>query len=137
MNKSISILSALFITIGYVHSKDAAAEQIQADEQAAEVAIQGAWEMKNEDGTVRLKFISGGRWAITQCDAETGTVIFHHGGTYKLDGDTYTETVVYANDNTTDLIGKVHAFVIKIDGGALSQVGVGNPWTEEWTRIKE
>src|SRR5262245_12305158 len=39
----------------------------------------------------RLKFRTGKYWAITQADPETGKVIFHHGGTYTLDGDPYAE----------------------------------------------
>ena len=45
-------------------------------------------------------------WVITQADPETGNVIYHHGGTYTLDGDKYVETITFANENTAPLIGK-------------------------------
>ncbi|HKB37947.1 MAG TPA: hypothetical protein VKD72_15985, partial [Gemmataceae bacterium] len=35
----------------------------------------------------RLKFITGRHWCITESDPKTGKVIYHHGGTYTLDGD--------------------------------------------------
>src|SRR5262249_30012878 len=54
----------------------------------------------------RLKFRTGRHWCITQADPKTGKVMFHHGGTYTLDGDTYTETVEYANEGTAELINK-------------------------------
>src|SRR5690242_7292954 len=61
----------------------------------------------------RLKFITGRHWVVTQAEPETGKVLFHHGGTYTLDGDHYAETVEYANENTADLIKKTFKFKIK------------------------
>ena len=34
----------------------------------------------------RMKFIGLGYWLITQHNPKNGQVIFHHGGTYSLDG---------------------------------------------------
>jgi hypothetical protein len=87
----------------------------------------------------RLKFRTGRHWAITQADPKTGRVIFHHGGTYTLDGDTYAETVEYANESTADLIGKTFKFKVKVEGDTYTQTGVGddNPFKEEvWKRAK-
>ncbi|HZY83391.1 MAG TPA: hypothetical protein VFE78_01060 [Gemmataceae bacterium] len=86
----------------------------------------------------RLKFITGRQWAITQADPETGKVIYHHGGTYTLDGDTYTETVEYANENTAELIKKKLKFKVKVEGDKYTQIGVGadNPFKEVWKRAK-
>jgi hypothetical protein len=86
----------------------------------------------------RLKFITGKHWVITQADPETGKVIFHHGGTYTLDGDTYAETIEYANENTAGLIKKTFKFKVKVEGDTYTQVAVGadNPFTEVWKRAK-
>jgi hypothetical protein len=86
----------------------------------------------------RLKFITGKHWVITQADPETGKVIFHHGGTYTLDGDTYAETIEYANENTAELIKKTFKFKAKVEGDTYTQVAVGadNPFTEVWKRAK-
>jgi hypothetical protein len=86
----------------------------------------------------RLKFITGKHWVITQADPETGKVVFHHGGTYTLDGDNYAETIEYANENTAELIKKTFKFKIKVEGNTYTQIGVGddNPFSEVWKRAK-
>jgi len=86
----------------------------------------------------RLKFFTGKHWAITQADPDTSKVIFHHGGTYTLDGDNYTETIEYANENTAELIKKTFKFKIKVEGDTYTQVGVGddNAFSEVWKRAK-
>jgi hypothetical protein len=84
----------------------------------------------------RLKFFTGKSWCITQCDAQTGKVIFHHGGQYTLDGDKMAETIDYANENTSYLIGKTHHFTIKVEGDTYTQVGQDNEFSEVWKRVK-
>lgn len=49
----------------------------------------------------RLKFITEKHWNITQSDPKTGVTIFHHGGTFTIDGDILTSTTNYANPNTS------------------------------------
>jgi thiol-disulfide isomerase/thioredoxin len=83
---------------------------------------------------VRLKFFTGRYWTITEADPATGLTIYHHGGTYTLDGDKYTETVEYANPSTSSLIGQSFQFTMKTQGDTLTQTGIGNPWTETWKR---
>lgn len=86
----------------------------------------------------RFKFRTGKHWCITQADPDTGKVIFHHGGTYTLDSDTYTETVEYANENTAGLIGRSLKFKVKVEGDSYTQIGIGddNPFNEVWQRAK-
>jgi hypothetical protein len=84
----------------------------------------------------RLKFLTGKHWAITQADPTSGKVVFHHGGTYTVDGDIYTETVEYANEDTASLIGQKFKFKAKVEGDIFTNVGMGNPWTEAWKRAK-
>ena len=62
--------------------------------------------------------------------------IFHHGGTYTLNGDEYVETVEYANESTKELIKQTFKFTIKIEGDTLTQTGIGNPYNEVWKRVK-
>jgi hypothetical protein len=73
----------------------------------------------------RLKFFTGRHWIITQANAKTGKVIFHHGGTYSLDGDTYTEIVEYATESTANLVGKKFKFKVKVDGDTYTQRALG------------
>ena len=81
-----------------------------------------------------FKFFTGRHWCITQAAPQTGQTIFHHGGTYQLNGDEYVETVEYANASTTNLIGRTFKFTCKIEGNTLTQSGIGNPWKEVWKR---
>jgi hypothetical protein len=81
-----------------------------------------------------LKFITGRHWAITQADPKSAEVAWHHGGTYKLDGDEYPETVEYANRNTAELIKKTHRFKIKVEGDTFTQIGLDNKWSQVWKR---
>ncbi|OWK45007.1 hypothetical protein FRUB_01338 [Fimbriiglobus ruber] len=85
----------------------------------------------------RLKFFTGKHWIITQAAPDTGKVIFHHGGTYTLDGDIYAGTIEYANESTAELIKKTHKFKIKVEGDTYTQIAVdGNPFSEVWKRVK-
>ena len=104
----------------------------------------GTWVLVGKPGEVseapatggRLKFFTGRHWTITQADPKTGVTIFNHGGTYTLKGDEYLETVEYANETNTNLIGQTFKFIIKVQGDSFTQTGVGNPWTEVWKRAK-
>lgn len=99
-------------------------------------SIQGAWLLSFPDGAKRTKFIADGRWTITQADPKSGAVVFHHGGSYTFDGKTYVEKVEFANPSTVSLIGKEHTFELTVEGDMIHQKGIGNPWTEDWQRIK-
>ena len=95
------------------------------------------YELKLDDGNIRRRFISDGHWMITQYDAKTGAVIFHHGGTYSFDGKRYVEHVEYANENTKFLIGNNHRFILTVKPTSIHIEGIGNPWNEEWERVKD
>ncbi len=84
----------------------------------------------------RLKFFTGKAWCITDSGAGDGKVVFHHGGTYTLDGDKMAETIEYANENTANMIGNVHHFTIKVDGDTYTQLGTDNQFNEVWKRVK-
>ena len=83
-----------------------------------------------------LKFLMGKHWTYTQADPDTGKVVYHHGGTYTLDGDTYAETISYANESTATMIGTTLKFKLKVEGDTLTQVGIGNPYSQVWKRAK-
>ena len=105
-------------------------------------SLLGAWVFLGEPGTKEqpkagapMKFWGRGHWLVTQADPQTGEVISHHGGTYTLDGDKYEETTTFATEDTKDLIGKVLRFKIAVKGDRYTQIGDGNPYTEEWKRL--
>ena len=83
----------------------------------------------------RMKFFTGQSFCVTQADPKRGVVIYHHGGTYTVNGDEYVETVAYANPTTMSFIGGTNGhFHIKIKGDTMTLIGIGNPWKEVWKR---
>ena len=76
-----------------------------------------------------------GLYRVTQKDA-AGAAIYHHGGTYTIQGNEYAEKCEYSSDPKSDLIKQIFRFTIQIEGDLLTQTGVGNPWTEVWRRVK-
>jgi hypothetical protein len=104
----------------------------------------GTWVLVGKPGNVReapesggrLKFRTGRHWTMTQANPDTGLVVMHDGGTYALDGDRYVETLEYANSSTAGDIGKSFMFTVKIEGDLMTQIGIGNPYTEVWKRLK-
>ena len=106
-------------------------------------SLLGAWVLEKSEFAddpavgVRMKFWGLNHWLITETDADTGEVRYHHGGTYTLDGDEYVETFTFANKNTTHMLGTKLRFTIDVKGDTYTQVGDDNSFTESWTRLKE
>ena len=104
----------------------------------------GTWVLVGKPGKVgeapeiggRLKFRTGRHWTMTQAKPDTGLTVMHDGGTYTLDGDKYVETIEYANESTANDIGKSFMFTVKVEGDTMTQIGIGNPYTEVWKRLK-
>jgi hypothetical protein len=106
-------------------------------------SLLGAWELVGVPGIdaqpkpgARMKFWGLKHWTITESNPETGELVFHHGGTYTLDGDNYEETITFAAENTRNMIGTKLKFKIKVDGDTYVQTGIGNSFTEQWQRLK-
>lgn len=104
----------------------------------------GAWLLAGKPGTkdepkrgARMKFFGHRHWIVTQADPDTGEVIFHHGGTYELDGNKLVTKVLFATDSTASLIGTENRFTITVEGDTYTQIGVGNPWSEAWKRASK
>ena len=135
---------ALALPTGIVFSLRAADQPSGASKEPSKLAKDfiGTWILVGTPDKVgevpksggRLKFITGKHWVVTESEPGTGKVLFHHGGTYTLDGDNYAETVEYANEGTADLIKQTFKFKIKVDGNTYTQIGVGNPFSEVWKR---
>ena len=125
-----------FSSTGVAFSAEGESETKPEKGGAAKKAIYGTWELGFEDGSKRLKFIGDGMWAITQSDPKTGAVIFHHCGSYTFDGVNYVETIEFATEATSDMIGTVNHFELTVGANTNDQKGMGNPWNEEWKRVK-
>jgi hypothetical protein len=83
----------------------------------------------------RLKFRTGAHWTLTHADP-TGLVTEHFGGTYTLNGDEYVETQDYGDATWMKDNGKSFKFKVKVEGDTMTQIGIGNPYTEVWKRAK-
>jgi RNA polymerase sigma factor (sigma-70 family) len=105
----------------------------------------GAWILVETPGKIvepmekeiTLKFFGSRHWASTKANPKMmGEVIYHHGGTYKLDGDQYTETVEYAHPMQDDFVKTTYRFKIKVEGDTYTQIGLDNEYTEVYKRAK-
>jgi hypothetical protein len=83
-----------------------------------------------------LKVRTGSNWVITQADKMGWLVATNSGGTYTLNGNEYVETQEYANATWTKDNGKSFKFTVKIEGDTMTQIGVDNPYSEVWKRVK-
>lgn len=85
----------------------------------------------------RIKIFTGAHFCMTQAESKHGVVLFHHGGTYSLNGNAYHETLEFAGPPTINMVGKTNGnFTLKIDGDKLTSIGLDNPWKEVWQRLK-
>ena len=98
---------------------------------AGNVAEVGADEASNTS----RKYISNGNWCVTYADADGG-IIFHHGGTYTLKENVYTESIKFAHQSTSNMVGSEFKFNVEVKGDSLIQKGIGNPYNEVWRRAK-
>ncbi|UCC98107.1 MAG: hypothetical protein JSW66_19950 [Phycisphaerales bacterium] len=133
----LSLLSLLILSSCHGSAADKVAPLSSAPSQLSKDMI-GAWVLVGnppaEGG--QLKFRTARHWIATLADPDTGEVIGNHGGTYTLNGDEYVEKVEYATENMADLIGKAYKYQVKVEGDNFSQIGIGNPWTQVWKRLK-
>lgn len=136
----------VMLTVAWPEGQDATGDAAENPEKFADLhqELLGAWVLAGTPGDVhepepgaRMKFWGEKNWVITQANPETGIVIFHHGGTYTLEGDKYVETVTFANKNTRDMIGKELRFTISIEDDTYTQIGDGNSFSEVWKRLEK
>ena len=129
-------LFVYIIFVGFSSCNDDSVSEVEPSQ--FREAMLGTWELTDSpaDGRSRLKYWGLSRWTITDFNTATGEVVFHHGGTYTLDGITYTETINFATEGTQNLIGTTYTFEIDAQGDSFTQTGVNNSFTEEWTRLK-
>ena len=83
--------------------------------------------------------ISGGHFIFVAYDTEKGKPLYTGGGTYILNGSSYTEHMDFASDQiSAGLIGKDQPFTVKIDGDTFTQTGTlsnGKGLSETWKRM--
>lgn len=122
-------------------AQDKAVQETQPS--ALQKSLVGAWVLAGSPDNpeepaadAEIKFWGLGHFAVTKRNADTGDIAYHHVGTYTLDGDQYAETITHAIGDTLDLVGETFKFRIEVDGDTYIQHGIGNPWTQQWNRLK-
>jgi uncharacterized protein (DUF2147 family) len=100
--------------------------------------IVGVWAFVSNVGETastdkKTKIILDKHWMFSQPDPTTNLTLFHHGGTYLLDGNSYAETIEYANESTGGYLGKTFKYEVKIEGDTMILKG---PYSEIWKRVK-
>ncbi len=106
--------------------------------------IEGTWEMASGQqlpkGTRDIKIISGGHFVWVIYDTEKGKPLYTGGGTYTLNGHSYTEHVDFmSGEISAGIVGKDQPFTVKVDGDTLTQTGTlssGETLSEAWKRAK-
>jgi hypothetical protein len=107
--------------------------------------LDGTWELvfgqPLPKGARNIKIISGGHFIFAAYDTEAGKPLYTGGGTYILDGSSYTEHIDFASDViSAGLVGKDQPFTVKVAGDIFTQTGTlstGKALSEIWKRIEE
>jgi hypothetical protein len=104
---------------------------------------EGTWELVSGqqllEGTRDIKIISGRHFIFVAYDTATGKPLYTGGGTFILNGTSYTEHVDFMSDMiSAGMIGKDQPFTVKLDGEVFTQTGVlsnGKSLSEIWKRV--
>ena len=104
--------------------------------------IDGTWELISGQplpkGARDIKILSGGHFIFTAYDTQTGRPLYTAGGTYNLNGSSYTEHMDFASDKIADLVGKDQSFTVEVGGDTLTQIGTlsnGKALSEKFKRL--
>ncbi|EKJ98552.1 hypothetical protein RBSH_06131 [Rhodopirellula baltica SH28] len=84
----------------------------------------------------RLKLFTGTHWCIIQPDAETGVLVFHHGGRYEADDNEVKTTRDFAGESTKSMIGGNKILTNRIDNDTMQQMDSDGVFNETWKRVK-
>ena len=105
--------------------------------------LDGTWELVSgqqlPEGVKDIKIISGRHFIFVAYDTEKGKPLYTGGGTYILNGSSYTEHINFASDEiSAGIVGKDQQFTVNIDGDTFTQTGTlsnGTRLSEVWKRI--
>ena len=108
--------------------------------QAKTSPLDGTWELvagqQLPKGARNIKIISGGHFIFAAYD--TRELLGTGGGTYILNGSSYTEHVDFGDRISAGVVGKDQQFKVKIDGDTFVQAGTlsnGRGLSETWKRV--
>lgn len=136
--KKVLLIFVLALTTGFF-----AWAQTSGSRHTKRTQLDGTWELVSGQqlpkGTRDVKVISGGHFIFVAYDTATGKPLYTGGGTFTLNGTSYTEHVDFMSDMiSTGMIGKDQSFAVKLDGEVFTQTGVlsnGKNLSETWKRV--
>ena len=113
-------------------------------------ALVGTWRMKSmkvngqvntlPDRGVTYKHVTPGGFTWLSYEKDSGRIFRAAGGSYTLEGDTYTESIEYGMSDDFDVIKNAsHPFKCRIEGDTWYHAGKlsnGTTIDEVWTRVK-
>jgi hypothetical protein len=142
--------SAAFLALGILCLAALGADkQSEPDKQATPLV--GTWELVLEKWNdakeftgpsaerKSLKFITPTHFIWVHVDPTTKKISNSMGGTYKLKGDSYVETVEFAFEGMEAYVGKEQKFTAKLEGDKWTHSGVlsgGQKLEEIWRKVK-
>ena len=105
--------------------------------------LDGTWELHSGQplprGARDIKIISEGHFIFVAYDMAKGKPLYTGGGTYILDGNSYTEHLDFASEEiSAGIVGKDQPFTVKVDGDTFIQTGTlsnGKALSETWKRV--
>jgi hypothetical protein len=106
--------------------------------------LDGTWELLSGQplpkGGRDIKILSEGHFMFAAYDTNSGQPFYAAGGTYILNGSSYTEHMDFASDKIAGLVGNDQSFTVKLDGDTFTQRGTltnGKPLSEVWKRLSD
>ena len=138
--KRILFVSAITLTVVVLASSQSRSDQAKTSQ------LEGTWEMVSGYGAIRpaqgrrqIKIFSRGHFVFALYNTETGKLIWAGGGTYTLNGTSYTEHVDFMSEAiSAGIAGKDQSFTVTVEGDTLTQKGrlsSGEKLNETWKRV--
>ena len=139
---AIVVAASALSSHGMLHAQEKSTDDETKQQRLAQQLI-GTWKLEQASrpgspsgiGT-RLKMFTGTHWCVIQPDADTGVLVFQHGGRYELNGDEMKTTRDFAGESTKNIIGTAGKLKIMIEGDTMKQADSDGVFNETWKRVK-
>jgi hypothetical protein len=142
----VAVCAALLCTLPLLPTLVPAAEKSAGTVAPPQLSssLMGTWVHVGAPGKVGEAPAKGGfmklrtarHWAAVAVDARSGLVTSTHGGTWRVTGNEYEESVEYGNEYHAQWIGKTYKWKVKLEDDLMIKTAVDNPWNEVWKRVK-
>lgn len=83
-----------------------------------------------------IKLRTADHLAAIAIDPRTGLVTSTHGGTWRVEGNVYQESIEFGGEHHAQLMNRTFKWNVKLDGNNMTMTPLDNPWNEVWQRVK-